>query len=113
MQATEHLCSAIVCSVTAIAALQGWPHRDRDDDLRVVTGLATGSLPTEGESIYKLLQSASQQGQDLNSAFAAAMGQPADVRNGAYDEAGRTPDEAMLFARKAVELANQLGSERR
>ena len=113
VQATEHLCSAIVCSVTAIAALQGWPHRDRDDDLRVVTGLATGSLPTEGESIYKLLQSASQQGQDLNSAFAAAMGQPADVRNGAYDEAGRTPDEAMLFARKAVELANQLGSERR
>ena len=108
-QATEHLCSGIICSIAAIAALMGWPHRDPDDDLRVVVGLATGSLPSEGESIYKLLQSASQQGQDLNSAFAAAMGQPEDVRSGAYDDAGRTPDEAMLFAMTTVKLADQLG----
>lgn len=111
-QATEHLCSGIICSIAAIAALMGWPHRDQDDDLRVMVGLATGSLPVEGESIYKLLQSASQQGQDLNSAFAAAMGQPADVRTGAYDEAGRTPEEAMLFARTTIELADQLGRRR-
>ena len=108
-QATEHLCSGIICSIAAIAALMGWPHRDPDDDLRVVVGLATGSLPAEGESIYKLLQSASQQGQDLNSAFAAAMGQPEDVRTGAYDDAGRTSDEAMLFAMTTVKLADQLG----
>ncbi len=107
-QATECLCSAIICSIAAIAALLGWPHRDRDDDIRTVVGLATGSLPEEGESIYKLLQSASQQGQDLNSAFAAAMGQPDAVRNGAYQEAGRTKDEAVLFARTAVTLAEQL-----
>ena len=108
-QATEHLCSGIICSIAAIAALMGWPHRDPDDDLRVVVGLATGNLPAEGESIYNLLQSASQQGQDLNSAFAAAMGQPEDVRTGAYDDAGRTPDEAMLFAMTTVKLADQLG----
>ena len=108
-QATEHLCSAIICSITAIGALMGWPHRDQDDDLRVVVALATGSLPAEGESIYQLLQAASQQGQDLNSAFAAAMGQPTDVRSGAYDEAGRTPDEAMLFAKAVVNLADELG----
>ena len=108
-QATECLCSAIICSIAATAALLGWPHRDRDDDLRTVVALATGSLPAEGESVYKLLQSASQQGQDLNSAFAAAMGQPDAVRTGAYQEAGRTNDEAFLFARTAVTLADQLG----
>ena len=108
-QATECLCTAIICSIAATAALLGWPHRDRDDDLRTVVALATGSLPAEGESVYKLLQSASQQGQDLNSAFAAAMGQPDAVRTGAYQEAGRTNDEAFLFARTAVTLADQLG----
>ena len=108
-QATEHLCSAIICSIAAIAALMGWPHRNRDDDLLAVVGLATGSLPVEGESIYQLLRSASLQGQDLNSAFAAAMGQPEAVRSGAYDDAGRTRDEAMMFAKNVVDLADQLG----
>ena len=112
-QATEHLCSAIVCSIAAIGAVMGWPHRDPDDDLRVVVALATGSLPAEGDSIYKLLQSASQQGQDLNSAFAAAMGQPTDVRNGAFEEAGRTPDEAVLFAGTVIKLADELGRKLR
>ena len=108
-QAAECLCSAIICSIASTAALLGWPHRDSDDDLRTVVALATGSLPAEGESVYKLLQSASQQGQDLNSAFAAAMGQPDAVRTGAYQEAERTNDEAFLFARTAVTLADQLG----
>ncbi len=113
-QATESLCSAIVCSIAASAALQGWPHRDRDDDLRAMVGLATGgTLPTDDESIYRLLQSASKEGQDLNSAFAAAMGQPTAVRTGAYDDAGRTCAEAFLFARSAVELINQLGAKLR
>lgn len=112
-KATERLCRAIICSIAATAALLGWPHQDRDDDLRAVVALATGSLPPEDESIYKLLQSASHQGQDLNSAFAAAMGQPEAVRTGAYDEAGRTTEEAFLFARTAVNLADQLGRKLR
>lgn len=106
--ATDHLCSAIICSIAAIAAVMGWPHRDPGDDLDVVVALATGSLPPEGEGIYELLQSASQQGQDLNSAFAAAMGQPDAVRTGAFEEAGRTSDDAFLFAKSTVELAHQL-----
>ena len=108
-RATECLCSAIICTIAAAAALLGWPHQDRDDDLRVVVGLATGRLPAEGASIYKLLKSASDQGQDLNSAFAAAMGQPRAVRSGAYDDAGRTSEEVVQFARTAVDLADQLG----
>ena len=112
-QATESLCSAILCSIAATAALLGWPHQDRDDDLRTVVALGHGYLPKEGESIYKLLQSASQQGQDLNSAFAAAMGQPDAVRTGDYQEAGRTKDEAFMFARTAVTLADRLGRKLR
>ena len=112
-QATECLCSAIICSIAATAALLGWPHQDREDDLSTVVALATGSLPKEGESLYRLLQSASDQGQDLNSAFAAAMGQPDAVRAGDYQEAGRTKDEAFMFARTAVTLADQLGRKLR
>ena len=112
-RATECLCSAMICSIAANAALLGWPHRDREDDLKTVVALATGSMPVEGERAYELLQSASKQGQDLNSAFAAAMGQPEAVRSRAYDEAGRTDDEAFLFAKTAVALADQLGRELR
>ena len=106
--ATTHLCSAIVCSIAAIAALMGWPHGEPDDDLGVIVALATGSLPPEGERIYTLLRSASQQGQDLNSAFAAAMGQPEAVRTGAFEELGRTPDEAFTFAKDTITMAYQL-----
>ena len=54
-QATECLCSAVICWIAATAALLGWPHQDRDDDLRTVVALGHGYLPKEGESIYKLL----------------------------------------------------------
>ena len=106
---TDQWSNAIIGSISVTAVLLGWPHRDRDDDPRTVVALATGSLPAVGESVYKLLQPASQQGQDLNSAFLAAMGQPDAVRTGAYQEDGRTNNEAVLFARTAVTLADQLG----
>lgn len=109
LQATEALCSAITCAIAATATKLGWPYQDRDDDHRTMIGLAKGKLPDEGANIYRMLQSASQQGQDLNSAFAAAMGQPDAVRSGAYEDAGRTADEAMMFAKIAVKLADQLG----
>lgn len=108
-EATEHLCSAIVCSIATTGALLGWPHQNSDEDLRIVVGLATGSLPEEGESIYEVLQTACEQGQRLNSAFAAAMGQPQEVRSGAYEDAGRTGEQVTKFARTAVQLAGKLG----
>ena len=110
LQATQHLCSAIVCSITAIAAQRGWPHSDKDDDLNAVVGLATGILPAEDDDIYQLLMSASEPGLNLNSAFAAAMGQPHSVKTGFYQEHASAEENAMLFARQAVELFNQLGS---
>ena len=110
LQATQHLCSAIVCSITAIAAQRGWPHSDKDDDLNAVVGLETGILPAEDDDIYQMLMSASEPGLDLNSAFAAAMGQPYSIKTGFYQEYARADENAMLFARQAVELANQLGS---
>lgn len=108
-EATEHLCSAVICTIAALAAVMGWPHRDREDDLNAMIGIATGALPGPGDSVYEMLGSASKQGQDLNSAFAAAMGQPTAVRSGAYDDAGRTQDEVTMFARDAVTLAGELG----
>lgn len=112
-QATKHLCSAIICSIAAIAALMEWPYRDQHDDLNAIIALATGSWPAKGENIYRMLQAASQEGQDLNSAFAAAMGQPEAVRSGAYDDAGRTREEATMFAQNVVTLAERLGRKLR
>ena len=114
-EATEHLCSGIICSIAAIAAQQGWPHQDRKDLTDAVIALSTGGeLPQEGDSIYDLLQSASEQGQDLNSAFSAAMGQPNAVRTGLfYDSTNGCDDDAMFFAKRTVELARQLAGEPR
>ena len=111
MEATEHLCDGIICSIAAIAAQQGWPHQDREDFTRAVIALSTArGLPQEGSNIYELLQSASEQGQDLNSAFAAAMGQPNAVRNGFFYDG---EEDAMFFATRTVDLARQLASEPR
>ncbi len=112
-QATEQLNRAVTCSITAIGASLGWPHGDPENDVRVMAGIACGKFPAEGESIYRMLDSAPERGQDLNSAFAAATGQPEAVRTGAYLESGRTSEEATMFARMAVELADELGRELR
>lgn len=111
LQGAEHLASGIICSIAAIAALKGWPHADREDDLNTVVGLATGRLPQDAGQIYTLLQSASAEGQYLNSAYAAAMGQPEEIRyRFFYDGSESYEKDAVLFAHRAVELAGQLAA---
>lgn len=111
LQGAEHLTSGVVCSIAAIAALKGWPHADREDDLNVVVGLATGRLPQNPNQIYTLLQSAPAEGHCLNSAYAAAMGQPDQIRYGFfYNGADGYDKDATLFAQRAVELAMGLAS---
>ena len=52
---------------------------------------------------------ASGQGQSLNSAFAAAIGQPDVAKDGFFYNSSRGYEEdAMSFAKRTVELANQL-----
>ena len=113
-EATEELCKAITCSIAAIAARQGWPHQSQEDLGNAVTALATGTLPKEGEDIYQMLESASAQGQDLNSAFAASMGQPNAVGNKLfYDAEKGYNDDALFFAERTIDLANKLAGEPR
>lgn len=61
-----------------------------------------------------MLESASEQGQDLNSAFAAAMGQPNAVGNKLfYDPEKGYNEDAFFLAERTIELANELAGEPR
>ena len=114
LEATKELCKAITCQVAAIASQRGWPHQSEEDIDDVITALSTGTLPEEDADVYELLRSASEQGQDLNSAFAAAMGQPNAVGNSLFYDSGKGYNEdAMLFAERTIELAKQLAREPR
>jgi hypothetical protein len=114
LEATKELCKAITCQVAAIASQRGWPHQSEEDIDDVITALSTGTLPEEDADVYELLRSASEQGQDLNSAFTAAMGQPNAVGNSLfYDSEKGYNEDAMLFAERTIELANQLAREHR
>ena len=111
-EATEELCKAITCSIAAIASRQGWPHQSQEDLGKAVTALATGTWPREGEDIYRMLESASEQGQDLSSAFAAAVAQPDAVRDRLfYDPEKGYNEDALFFAERTIQLANELAGE--
>jgi len=113
-EATEELCKAITCSIAAIASRQGWPHQSQEDLGKAVTALATGTWPREGEDIYRMLESASEQGQDLSSAFAAAVAQPDAVGDRLfYDPEKGYNEDALLFAERTIQLANELAGESR
>ena len=112
LQGTQHLKAGVISSMAAIAVLNGWPFADERDCLNAVVKLATGVMPKPEDDLYEILQSASDNGQMLNSAFAAAMGQPDEVKFGTfYDSASGSDDNAIFFARRAVDLARDLASE--
>ena len=105
--ATERLTDAVISSIAAIAARKGWPHANETDVVSAVTTLAAGEIPDEPTDLYELMQSASERGQDLLSAFGAAMGQPDAVRFGYYSSANGS-DDAQRFAKDTVQLANRM-----
>ena len=108
LPATERLTAAITASIAAIAARKGWPHSDNMDIANAVAALATGQMPDESVDLYELMQSASDQGQDLFSAFGAAMGQPDAVRFAYYNSADGSDGDAQRFAKDTVRLANRM-----
>lgn len=111
-EAAEELCRAINCQVAAIAAERGWPHRTLDDIDNAVTALGTGKLPQDGDSMRELLESASEMGDELNSAFAAARGQPSKATDRLFHEGSKEYSEAAtFFAERTIELANLLAGE--
>ena len=112
LPATECLTNAITCSIAAIAARKGWPHSSDADIANAVTLLAAGKMPDETTDLYELMQSASEQGQDLLSAFVAVMGQPDSVRFGLfYNSADGSDEDARRFAEDTVELANRIAGK--
>ena len=112
LEGTQYLKAGVISSMAAIAALNGWAFTRDRDYLNAVIGLATGVVPQEEDDLYEILQSASDKGQMLNSAFAAAMGQPDEVMYGSfYDSASGSDDDAIFFARMAVDLARDLAGD--
>ena len=111
-EAAEELCRAINCQLAAIAASKGWPHRTPDDIDNAVTALATGKLPKDGSSIREMLESASETGDELNSAFAAARAQPSQARDRLFHDSHRDyREDSTSFAERTIELARLLAGE--
>ena len=112
-QATESLASAVICSIAAIAARNGWFH-DGDGIHEAIELLATGQSPETTGDIYEALAQSSELGHDLTSAFSAAMAQPDLVKFGmGYDSANGSDEDAKSFARRTIQLADRLNTERR
>ena len=112
-QATENLASAVICSIAAIAARNGWSHDD-DGIHEAVELLATGQKPEITGDIHQALARSSELGHDLTSAFSAAMAQPDLVKLGmGYDSANGSDEDAKNFARRTIHLADRLDVERR
>ena len=112
-QATESLASAVICSIAAIAARNGWFH-DGDGIHEAIELLATGQSPETTGDIYEALAQSSELGHDLTSAFSAAMAQPDLVKFGmGYDSANGSDEDAKSFARRTIQLADRLNDERR
>ena len=112
-QATESLASAVICSIAAIAARNGWFH-DGDGIHEAIELLATGQSPETTGDIYQALAQSSELGHDLTSAFSAAMAQPDLVKFGmGYDSANGSDEDAKSFARRTIQLADRLNDERR
>ncbi len=113
LEGTEHLTDAVRAALGFIAATQEWPHGTQTDLYDVTTALVTGILPKEDDHVSELLETASEEGINLCSAFAASMGQPASVQFGLfYDSQDGSDEDATMFARRTIELAGRLAKEK-
>ena len=112
-RATESLASAVTCSIAAIAARNDWFHDD-DGIHEAVELLATGQNPEITGDIQQALARSSELGHDLTSAFSAAMAQPDLVKFGmGYDSVNGSDEDARNFARRVIQLAERLNTQRR
>ena len=113
LEATETLTDAVRVVVGYIAARREWPHATDDDLYKTAAALATGGgFPSDDENLYMLLDDASAEGMDLCGALGASMGRPDSVKCGLYDDNFEgVRQEARLFARMTVDLANRLAKD--
>ena len=113
LEGAETLTDAVRVVLGHIAARRGWPHATDDDLYRTAAALATsGGFPSDDENLYMLLDDASVEGMDLCGALGASMGRPDSVRCGLYDDNfDGVRQEARLFARMTIDLANRLAKD--
>ena len=113
LEGTETLTDAVRAALGFIAATRDWPHGTREDLYNVAEGLAAGTLPKENDNAFEYPDTVSEEGVELCSFFAASMGCPEAVKFGFYgDNKNAVREDAILFARRAIELAGRLANEK-
>ena len=113
LEGTEALTDAVRAAVGYIAAMREWPHGTIGDLYNVAEGLATGALPEEGDNWWEYPDTATDEGAEFRSFFAASMGRPSSVQFGLfYDSQDGSDEEAVMFARRAIELAGRLAKKK-
>ena len=95
LAATERLWDAVVCTLSAVARHNGWPHSNRDELYDVA---------------MRLSELDEDRDEPLLSAFSASEGQPDKVRFGYFDTCyGREREEdARFFATWMIEMVATL-----
>lgn len=95
LAATERLWDAVVCTLSAVAQHNGWPHSNRDELYDVA---------------MRLSELDDDRDEPLLSAFSASEGQPDKVRFGYFDTCrGREREEdARFFATWMIEMVTTL-----
>lgn len=95
LAATERLWDAVVCTLSAVARHNGWPHSNRDELYDVAMRLS--KLDDDRD-------------EPLLSAFSASEGQPDKVRFRYFDTFGRREGEedARFFATWMIEMVTAL-----
>ena len=113
LEGTEILTDAVRAALGYIAATREWPHGTQGELYNVAEGLATGSLPKEDDNWWEYPDTATDEGAEFRSFFAASMGRPSSVKFGLfYDSQDGSDEEAVMFARRAIELARRLAEKK-
>ena len=93
LAATERLWDAVVCTLSAVAQHNGWPHSDRDE------------LYAVAERLNKMDD---DQDEPLLSGFSAASYQPDRVRYGFFDIGDGAEDDARMIANWVISMVHEL-----
>lgn len=93
LAATERLWDAVVCTLSAVAQHNGWPHSNRDQLYAVAERL--NELDDDPDEF-------------LLSGFSAAQYQPDKVRFGFFDMSDGCDDDARIIANAVINLVREL-----
>lgn len=93
LAATERLWEAVVCTLSAVAQHNGWPHSNSDELYAVAEHL--NELDDDPDEF-------------LLSGFSAAQYQPDKVRFGFFDMSDGCDDDARIIANAVINLVREL-----